>query len=219
MRPSNRCSARLSAMVAVLSLALPLSAGAAVAQPGTSGPAAPAGVATVTGAPAPVTVVGSAITFTGHGWGHGRGMGQYGALGYALSGSPYADILAYYYGNTYASNVGNPEMSVELTALTGGRLVAIGNDLRVNGAAVGSGSLALRATLQANGAVLLETGPNCGGPFTSIGGSYTAGSLAITTADPSSTNSMIRVCEADGERVYRGRLTVENVGGTQMTFN
>src|SRR5674476_1471883 len=80
-------------------------------------------------------------------------MSVYGALGYALSGSPYTDILAYYYSNTYASNVGNPEMSVELTGLTGGRLVAIGTNLRVNGVAVGSGSLALRATLQANGAV------------------------------------------------------------------
>ena len=32
---------------------------------------------------------GSAVTLVGHGWGHGRGMGQYGALGYALGGWGY----------------------------------------------------------------------------------------------------------------------------------
>ena len=36
---------------------------------------------------------GSAVTLVGHGWGHGRGMGQYGALGYAQHGFGYRDIL------------------------------------------------------------------------------------------------------------------------------
>ena len=152
-------------------------------------------------------------------------MGQYGALGYAVKHSwNYEQILGHYYSNTTASNVGNPEMPVELTALTGGKLVAIGTNLRVNGVAVGSGSVAIRADLQSNGSVLLKTGPNCGGPFVPLAGSYTAGaggaeSLSITTTDQSTVNNLIRVCEADGERVYRGRLTVQNVGGTQMTFN
>jgi stage II sporulation protein D len=36
----------------------------------------------------------------GHGWGHGVGMGQYGALGYARHGLGYAKILAHYYPGT-----------------------------------------------------------------------------------------------------------------------
>ena len=217
MRPSNRRSARLSAMVAVLSLALPLSAGAAVAQPGTSEPVAPAGVATVTGAPPVVTAVGSAITFTGHGWGHGRGMGQYGALGYALSGSPYTDILAYYYGNTTASNVGNPEMSVELLSMNGKPLVVVGRQVLVNGVDLGT---AARLTLQPGGSLLVERGTGCVSTWTAVAGTFIGNATRVTTSVPPATlDDLLRVCEATGERAYRGELSAVNHQGLQMTIN
>jgi stage II sporulation protein D len=44
--------------------------------------------------PAPLFVV------SGHGWGHGVGMSQYGALGYAKHGFGYRAILAHYYPGT-----------------------------------------------------------------------------------------------------------------------
>ena len=34
---------------------------------------------------------------TGHGWGHGVGMSQYGAYGYAQHGFPYTKIVAHYF--------------------------------------------------------------------------------------------------------------------------
>src|ERR671932_799077 len=37
---------------------------------------------------------------TGHGWGHGVGMSQYGAYGYAQHGFGYAKILAHYFPGT-----------------------------------------------------------------------------------------------------------------------
>jgi SpoIID/LytB domain protein len=40
----------------------------------------------------------------GHGWGHGVGMGQYGALGYARHGLGYAKILAHYYPGTSSTS-------------------------------------------------------------------------------------------------------------------
>lgn len=40
------------------------------------------------------------VVVTGRGWGHAVGMGQYGALGRALDGEPYDDILAAYYAGT-----------------------------------------------------------------------------------------------------------------------
>ena len=46
--------------------------------------------------PAPVT----SFVFAGHGYGHGIGMSQYGALGYAQHGFTYAQILAHYYPGT-----------------------------------------------------------------------------------------------------------------------
>ncbi|HLK44988.1 MAG TPA: SpoIID/LytB domain-containing protein, partial [Acidimicrobiales bacterium] len=50
---------------------------------------------TVTTSSAPTTLV-----VTGHGFGHGVGMGQWGAYGYALHGWSYAQILAHYYPGT-----------------------------------------------------------------------------------------------------------------------
>jgi SpoIID/LytB domain protein len=38
------------------------------------------------------------INLVGHGWGHGMGMGQWGALGYSLDGQSYQQILTDYYG-------------------------------------------------------------------------------------------------------------------------
>src|SRR5436309_3575405 len=43
---------------------------------------------------------GALLVFNGHGWGHGVGMSQYGAYGYAQHGSTYRQILAHYYPGT-----------------------------------------------------------------------------------------------------------------------
>jgi SpoIID/LytB domain protein len=39
------------------------------------------------------------VELSGHGWGHGIGMGQWGALGYSLDGYSYQEILSHYYGS------------------------------------------------------------------------------------------------------------------------
>src|SRR5947209_2651822 len=46
---------------------------------------------------------GALFLFSGHGWGHGVGMGQWGAEGYALHGYTYDQILAAYYPGTVLS--------------------------------------------------------------------------------------------------------------------
>src|SRR6476469_8851426 len=43
---------------------------------------------------------GALLVFSGHGWGHGVGMSQYGAYGYAQHGSTFDQILAHYYPGT-----------------------------------------------------------------------------------------------------------------------
>ncbi len=43
---------------------------------------------------------GALFLFSGHGWGHGVGMSQYGAYGYAQNGWTYDQILAHYYPGT-----------------------------------------------------------------------------------------------------------------------
>jgi stage II sporulation protein D len=49
----------------------------------------------------PASAQGSTVfTLTGHGWGHGIGMSQYGALGYAEHGFGYKQILRHYFTGT-----------------------------------------------------------------------------------------------------------------------
>lgn len=78
-------------------------------------PAMPANAAASSDSP---VILGSAttITVTGHGWGHGRGMSQYGAQGAARQGLTYAQILGFYYNN------------LPLSATTGGIRVLITGD-------------------------------------------------------------------------------------------
>ena len=57
------------------------------------------------------------VTFTGYGWGHGKGLSQYGARNRAQAGQSYRQILAFYYpGTRVASTTGR--VRVLLTADT-----------------------------------------------------------------------------------------------------
>jgi stage II sporulation protein D len=51
-------------------------------------------------AAAPAGAASSTFTIRGAGWGHGIGMSQYGALGFAKRGSTYREILRHYYTGT-----------------------------------------------------------------------------------------------------------------------
>ena len=66
-------------------------------------------VALATAAPAGA---GTVFLIDGRGWGHGIGMSQYGARGYAEAGWPYHRILAHYYRGTQLTRV--PERQVRV---------------------------------------------------------------------------------------------------------
>ena len=59
----------------------------------------------------------------GHGWGHGVGLAQYGAYGYALHGWAYDDIVAHYYPGTTLGDAPVKRVRVLLTG--GAKRVAI----------------------------------------------------------------------------------------------
>jgi stage II sporulation protein D len=50
--------------------------------------------------PTPPTVAATMFLISGRGYGHGVGMSQYGALGYARNGATYDEILTHYYSGT-----------------------------------------------------------------------------------------------------------------------
>ena len=60
------------------------------------------------------SVAASALVFSGHGWGHGVGMAQWGANGYARHGWDYQHILAHYYQGTTIGSQPSPTVRVLL---------------------------------------------------------------------------------------------------------
>jgi stage II sporulation protein D len=61
--------------------------------------------------------VGTTVTVRGHGWGHGIGMGQYGALGGARAGKTWREVVAHYYRGTTVGSVGSPVIRVRVASL------------------------------------------------------------------------------------------------------
>ncbi|HEX6888180.1 MAG TPA: hypothetical protein VF143_08745, partial [Candidatus Nanopelagicales bacterium] len=60
---------------------------------------------------------------TGSGWGHGRGMSQWGAYQAAIEGVPFASILAFYYPGTVLAPLPAASVRVLLSGDTGRDLV------------------------------------------------------------------------------------------------
>jgi stage II sporulation protein D len=81
-------------------------------------------VAVVATATAGTARAGTSLIVTGHGWGHGVGMSQWGAYGYALHGWKYRRILGHYYPGTAMGHVG--EVHVRVLLAQGASSVTVG---------------------------------------------------------------------------------------------
>src|SRR6266550_278784 len=140
------------------------------------------------------------VELSGHGWGHGRGLGQWGALGYALDrGWPYQQILDHYYGGTVLGSLGgDPLLGVRLTRLDG-RETTVMQDrgLLQTSAALGSFA-ALRARLVGPNLFAVERASGCGGPWTLL--TLASGPVNFASAiDPGDDQAlMVQACEPDG---------------------
>jgi stage II sporulation protein D len=67
---------------------------------------------------------GTTLIVTGHGWGHGVGLSQWGAYGYAKHGWSYRRILRHYYPGTQLGHTGEPQVRVLL--VQGAKVVTVG---------------------------------------------------------------------------------------------
>jgi len=104
---TSRAQARVWALVAVAATALATLATGTVSQR-----AAVAGESY----PAPATGV---YEFSGHGFGHGRGMSQWGAYDMASQGQAASQILDFYYPGTQTATIANSPIRVKLGGATG----------------------------------------------------------------------------------------------------
>lgn len=218
MRPIRRqTSWRFAATVALAVLVAPLLGTSATAVPDA---VPPADARTSSVPTALAAAVGDEVTFVGHGWGHGRGMGQYGALGFAVNyGWGYRDILARYYSNTSVGNVGNPQIDVELV-VPSQRSWAIlaGNGLLVNGADIGGAGLDVVLVERSGSTYTVKRGTSCESASWTTIGTY-SGAVQLSVPTQSGFENLIRSCEAGNTmRAYRGSIVATAYGsdGTRM---
>ena len=158
---------------------------------------------------------GATVDLVGHGYGHGRGMGQFGSLGYALKGWNYERILDHYYGGTKMGTAPTEEIDVHLTKFDGIDVIVAQEKghLHVRGKSVevpGTYSALLAHKTGAN-RYSIQVGTDCsGGPAgwkplrDNVEGPITFSPDDSRTEDRS---EMLQVCELDGTRRWlRGQV-------------
>ncbi|MGQ0616916.1 MAG: SpoIID/LytB domain-containing protein [Acidimicrobiia bacterium] len=172
-------------------------------------------------APQPAAAaVPSTLSVTGHGFGHGRGMGQWGAFGYALAGVHYRDILGRFYGGTVAGTVPDAPIGVRLTAFDALDLVVTSGAPFTIGAVPIAAGQAGRLTLRADGRFELFTRAGCGQPDSASAGIVDPVVVSSVAAPGNELAKMLQACQPDGGlRSYRGSLAMVNDAGVARTVN
>jgi stage II sporulation protein D len=151
--------------------------------------------ATTTPAPATSTAAAT-LVFTGHGWGHGIGMSQWGAYGYALHGWTYSAILAHYYTGTTLGTLRSPTVRVLL--VDGAKRVTLGCG-------------AAWKVVDASGtSVPLDAGPLALTPALTVATTQLVSPLTFTCP-----KAPLEV----GSRPYHGKLVVTAVGSKLQVVN
>ncbi|WP_109774897.1 SpoIID/LytB domain-containing protein [Quadrisphaera granulorum] len=161
----------------------------------------------------------SQVTLTGHGFGHGRGLSQWGSYGYAVDkGWDSGRILDHYYGGTKPGTVGDDEISVRLMGVDGAQTIMLtsGADFYVNDLFIGAGSGA-RFTRQNGTWILTTTLGGCKGTD-SFGPWDMGANPAVWLANDAGEDrsKMFTVCNNGLQ--YRGnfRPAIDSTGGTHL---
>ena len=176
-------------------------------------PAAPASAEPLTAA-----ALTASVQFSGHGYGHGRGLGQWGAYGYATTGATYRDIVGHYYGGTTLGTQANGPIGVALSGQDGADLVVTSRHEFTAGGVVLPAGTAARLTARPDGSFALATSSGCAAPSgapTPVPHSRVWGNV-----DPGNdVSSLLSLCTNAGTKQYRGELSVVWAGDAQHTVN
>jgi stage II sporulation protein D len=150
-----------------------------------------------------VAPAGSGVLFllSGHGWGHGVGMGQWGAQGYAQQGYTYDQILAAYYPGTTLGQTATTSIRVLLADAKSSLAISSGQPMTVEDGdgidhTLASGKATLTPALQ----LAVDGGP----------------SQALT---PPLTFSPSAGAKLKLGRNYRGQIVVDVVNGKLRAIN
>ncbi len=156
----------------------------------------------------------SQVSFLGHGWGPGDGMGQWGALGYALGGATYGGILGHFYGGTSLAALTVPQeatpIRVSITENAGNSvIVTSGSPFSVAGVDAAAGQAVFMNPDAGGWDLYLSSG--CGGPWgapveTGVGNATAVPSVDPPIGDPNAANKALQLCQVGGNLTVRGDL-------------
>ncbi len=166
------------------------------------------------------------VKISGYGFGHGRGMGQWGAFGYASQyGWGYRQILSHYYGGTTLGTLAAPERDITVhlveldghnaiaSALDGGALVATWpGGAPVTGAAF--------EVARSGGTQDVLAGPGCAGPWQQVATTTAPVTIVSGPAGASPPPAAAGASQLDacipgiGGRAYQGALVAQPGGET-----
>ncbi len=195
---SSLYAARPSAHTGATTVTLATATPSTATVPVTSTGATSAGTTTTAATTSGTTTTSTApavLAFSGHGWGHGLGLAQWGAYGYALHGWSYRRILAHYYRGTTLGTSGVTTVRV---------LVASEKRTTI------SSTVPFTVTGSGGAAAQLDPGKLVLGKTLAVAGHPDLRPpLAITAAAPLSV---------DG-RAYRGSLALSTDGTTVSTVD
>jgi stage II sporulation protein D len=151
-----------------------------------------------------------AFRIVGHGWGHGIGMSQWGAYGYAKHGWEYKAILKHYYTGIAFSEVPNDSVRVRLASGLGSVKVSCAQDYTASG---GGGSLSI-----AGGVTAVTT--YSGGAFTvTAAGQSQSFSSPVTFTPSRGALNILTATDLGDTGTYRGLLRVVREDGRLMMVN
>jgi SpoIID/LytB domain protein len=155
---------------------------------------------------------GPTVDLIGHGYGHGRGMGQFGSLGYALKGWSYQRILDHYYGGTKMGTLPDGDISVHLTKFDGIDVIAMQENGHLRTTAAAGEFGALRARKVGSNLYRVDAAGDCGGGpdgWKEITKTPVPGPVTFSPADPRTDDrsEMLQLCELGGTRRWlRGEV-------------
>ncbi len=174
-------------------------------------------VAGTASAPPASAYPNSAVELVGHGFGHGRGLGQFGALGYAIDhGWDYRRILAHFYGGTSEGSLPGGDagfgMTVRFMDRNGADTIVTG-PLTVDQDPGAGVQQATRVQRTGAGTWQVSYGPGCAGPW----GSATPVAASNVVVRPA--GGQLTACLSNGTRSVRGTLRADAIDNAQATVN
>lgn len=163
------------------------------------------------------------VEITGHGSGHGRGLSQYGAYGYAMEGWSFRQIIAHYYGGAVLAQrpgaSGSALIRVRLLGQDGRDLIVTSGASFVAGGVLMKAGSTARLHLEPGGTITLYgRAGTCTGTETKAKVRVTGSVMSTVSLPGNDLTKMLTLC-GTVRRSYHGLMTLLSDGGAARTVN